>query len=231
VDHNLAAALHAFSVTAHLPHDPWITRLRVMFALSRHRFDEAIAILRAALQQDPYSPSLHARLSWAFHLASQAAESLECIRHTLSLFPEDEDAHLYGAMILAFNGDAPRAAALAQELVQRSPHFDLATAVHAYALAYAGRADEARTILERMQWLSRERFVLSSFTPAIHLALGNHDAALSDLRAAADARCPWHFQMLADPRLKPLHSHPEFGELRSILTRMEAAAENPELLD
>src|SRR5208337_3194689 len=149
-----SAALHAFSVTAHLPHDPWITRLRVMFALSRHRFDEAIAILRAALQQDPYSPSLHARLAWAFHLASQAAESLECIHRTLSLFPEDEDAHLYGAMILAFNGDAPRAAALAQELVQRSPHFDLATAVHAYALACAGRAGEARTILERMQWLS-----------------------------------------------------------------------------
>jgi hypothetical protein len=34
--------------------------------------------------------------------------------------------------------------------------------------------------------------------------------------------------MLADPRLKPLHSRPEFNELRSILTRMEEAAENPE---
>jgi hypothetical protein len=47
------------------------------------------------------------------------------------------------------------------------------------------------------------------------------------LRAAADARCPWFFQMLADPRLNPLHSHPEFNELRSIFTRMEEAAENP----
>ncbi len=231
MDHNLPAALHAFSITAHLPHDPWITRLRVMFALSRHRFDEAIGILRAALLQDPFSPSLHARLAWALHLASQTGESVECIRNTLALFPEDEDAHLYGAVILAFNGDAPRAAALAQELVQRSPHFDLATAVHAYALACAGRPGEARTILERMQWLSRERFVLSTFTPAAYLALGNHDAALSELRAAADARCPWFFQMLADPRLKPLHGHPEFGKLRSILTRMEAAAANLELED
>ena len=231
VDHNLPAALHAFSVTAHLPHDPWITRLRVMFALSRHRFDEAIGMLRATLLQDPFSPSLHARLAWALHLASQAGESVECIRRALALFPDDEDAHLYGAMILAFNGDAPRAAELAQELVQRSPHFDLATAVHAYALACAGRPGEARTILERMQWLSRERFVLNSFTPAVHLALGNHDAALSELRAAAVDRCPWFFQMLADPRLKPLHGHPEFDELRSILTRMEAAAVNPELED
>jgi TolB-like protein/tetratricopeptide (TPR) repeat protein len=227
VDHDLPAALHAFSVTAHLPHEPWITRLRVMFALSRHRFDEAIGLLRDALQLDPYSPSLHARLAWALHLASQAGESVECIHRTLALFPEDEISQLYATVILAFNGDAPRAIQLAQNLAQRSPHFDIASAVHAYALACSGRDDEARTILERLQWLSRERFVLSSFTPAVHVVLGNHHAALSELRAAADARCPWFFQMLADPRLNPLHSHPEFNELRSIFTRMEEAAENP----
>jgi hypothetical protein len=62
--------------------------------------------------------------------------------------------------------------------------------------------------------------------------LGNHDAALSELRTAADTHCPWFFQMLADPRLKPLHGRPEFVEMRSILTRMEAAAaENPETGD
>jgi hypothetical protein len=131
-------------------------------------------------------------------------------------------------VILAFNGDAPRATELAQSLAQRSPHFDIASAVHAYALACAGLHDEARAILERLQWMSRERFVLSSFTAAVHVVLGNHNAALSELYAASDARCPWFFQMLADPRLKPLHSRPEFNELRSILTRMEEAAENPE---
>jgi DNA-binding winged helix-turn-helix (wHTH) protein/tetratricopeptide (TPR) repeat protein len=224
VDHNLPAALQAFSLSAHLPHDHWTTRLRVMFALSRHRFDEAIGMLRATLRQDPFSPSLHAHLAWALHLDSQAAESVECIRQTLALFPEDEAANVYGAAILAFNGDAARGIELAQDLVQRLPYFDIATAVHAYALACDGRAGEARAILERLQWLSRERFVLSSFTPAVHVALGDHDAALAELRAAADTRCPWFFQMLADPRLEPLHARPEFDQLRSILTAMEAAA-------
>jgi hypothetical protein len=38
--------------------------------------------------------------------------------------------------------------------------------------------------------------------------------------------------MLADPRLKPLHGHPEFDRMLAILTCMEAAAaENPELQD
>ncbi|MGA3264634.1 MAG: hypothetical protein ABSC47_11390, partial [Terracidiphilus sp.] len=100
------------------------------------------------------------------------------------------------------------------------------------ALACAGRRDEARAILERLQWMSRERFVLKSFTPAVYVALEDHDAALSELRAAAEDRCPWFFQMLADPRLKPLHGRPEFDELRSILARMEdAAAHQPELKD
>ena len=224
VDHNLPAALNAFSLSAHLPHDPWTTRVRVMLALSRHRFGEAIEMLRAAIQLDPFSPWLHARLAWALHLKRQTAESLECIRHTIAQFPDHEGANLYGAMLMSFNGEAEQGIELARDLAQRLPYFDLATAVHAYALACAGRRDEARVILERLQWLSRERFVLSSFTPAVHVALGDHDAALAELRAAEEARCPWFFQMLGDPRLEPLHGRPEFKQMQSILARMEDAA-------
>ena len=228
VDRDLPAALRAFSRSAHLPHDPWITRARSMLALSRHRFAEAFELLRAALGQDPFAPWLHAGLAWALHLAGQADESVRQFRQTLALFPEHEGAALYGAMILAFNGDTARAVELAQGLVQRWPYFDLASAVHAYALACAGRADEARAILERLDWLSRERFVLNSFHPAVHVALGDLDAALSELRVANESRCPWFFQMLADPRLKPLHGRPEFVEMQAILTWMEAdAAEYP----
>ena len=226
VDRDLPAALRCFSLSAHLPNDPWITRVRSMFALSRHRFAEAIDLLRAGLRQDPFAPWLHARLAWALHLAGQPDESVQQIRQTLVLFPEHEGAALYGAMILAYNGNAARAAELAQDLVQRSPYFDLASAVHAYALACAGRPEEARAILDRLEWLSRERFVLNSFNPAVHVALGDLDAALSELRAANETRCPWFFQMLADPRLKPLHSRPEFVEMQSILTGMEADTEN-----
>ena len=224
VGHNLGEALRAFSLSAHLPHDQWITRMRVMLALSRHRFDEAIGLLRAAIETDPFSGWLHNRLAWALHLSGQAAESLEQVRRNIAQFPDHEGTSLYGAMILAFNGESARAVALAQGLAQRSPYFDLATAVHAYSLACAGRRDEARGILDRLQWLSRERFVLRSFNPAVCLALGDAECALAELRAAEEARCPWFFQMLADPRLKPLEGRPEFKQMRGLLTRMEEEA-------
>ena len=226
VDRDLHAALRAFSLSSHLPHDPWITRVRSMFALSRHRFDEAIDLLRAALRKDSFAPWLHARLAWALHLAGQADESLEGILKALALFPEHEGTVLYGAVILAYHSEGARAAELAEGLVQRSPYFDLATAVHAYALASCGRKDEARTILERLEWMSRERFVLPSFNPAVYVALGDMDGALAHLRIAGETRCPWFFQMLADPRLKPLRERPEFIELQAILAGMESAAES-----
>lgn len=225
-DHNLPAALWGFELSTHLPHDPWITRVRTMFVLSRHRFQEAIDLLRAAIHLDPFSPWLQCRLAWSYHLSGQAEESVEQIERTLRLFPDHEGTSLYGSLILAFNGDLARAVKLAEELIQRQPYFDLATAVHAYALACAGRAADARTIIERLQWLGRERYVLKSFTPAVHVALGDLDLALTELRAANEERCPWFFQTLADPRLKPLHGKPEFEQLQTILYRMETAAQS-----
>ncbi len=215
-----------FSASAHLPHDPWTTRLRVMLALSRHRFDEALEWIQSALLVDPYAPSLHARLAWACHLAGQSARSVTQIDKCLALFPDDESSHLYGAIILAFNGQVERAAKHAEEIVRRTPYFDMALGVQAYVLACSGKRDEAYGLLERLQWLTRERFVLRSFTPAAYAALGDVETAVSELQAAADLRCPWFFQTLADPRLESLRARPEFKQQLAVLKQMELSAQD-----
>ncbi len=226
VDRNLPAALGAFAHSAHLPHDRWTTCARTLFALSRRRFSEAIEMLRAALRLDPYSPWLESRLGWALHLAGDASGSLRQIETAYAQCPDTIDVSMHAALILAYNGETARAAQIAQDLCQRQPSFDLAAGVHAYVLACAGRADEARQILERLEWLSRERFLLNSFTAAAHVALGEPDAALNQLQVANQARCPWFFQMLADPRLNALHGRAKFEELLTILPGMEATLDD-----
>jgi hypothetical protein len=57
------------------------------------------------------------------------------------------------------------------------------------------------------------------------VALGELDCAVAELQAAADARCPWLFQMLADPRIEPIRERPEVVRIEKVLERMEAAAE------
>jgi TolB-like protein len=226
VDRDLRRTLEMFSASAHLPHDPWTTRLRVMLALSRHRFDEALEWIQSALLADPYAPSLHAILAWAFHLAGQSTRSVTQIEKCLSLFPDDESSLMYGAIIFAFNGKAERAARHAEEIVRRTPYFDMAIAVQAYVLACGGQRDEAYGLLERLQWLTRERFVLRSFTPAAYAALGDMQTAASELQAAADLNCPWFFQTLADPRLESLHARPDFEQHLAVLKQMELSVQD-----
>jgi DNA-binding winged helix-turn-helix (wHTH) protein len=226
IDRDLRRALEMFSASAHLPHDPLTTRLRVALALSRHRFDEALEWIQAALLVDPYAPMLHASLAWAYHLSGQSTLSITQIEKCLSLFPDDENCLVYGSIILAFNGQAKRAATHADEIVRRAPYFDMALAVQAYVLACNGQDDEARGILERLQWLTRERFVLRSFMPAAYAALGEVEAAASELQAAAELRCPWFFETLADPRLEPLRGRPEFEHELAMLNQMELSAQD-----
>jgi predicted Zn-dependent protease len=226
-DRNLPTALRLFSLSEHVPHDPWVTRARVMLALSRHHFEEALQLLDAGIRIDPYSPWLQARRAWALHLAGRAEESLEQARNALLLFPDHEGAQMYSIIVLAFNGQASRAVSMAADLAQRLPYFDLGTSAQAYALACAGHNEEAQAILERLQWLSRERYVLNTFTPAVYVALGDHESALRELRISAEARCPWFFQTLADPRLKPLSGEKAFRAMLDELAAFEreAAAE------
>jgi DNA-binding winged helix-turn-helix (wHTH) protein/tetratricopeptide (TPR) repeat protein len=222
VQQDLGAALRLYSLSSHLPHDPWITRCRVMLALSRHRFDEAQELIESAIVQDPYSAWLQARLAWTLHLKGESEASIRQTQRALELFPDQEAPSLYGSMILAFNGETQQGLELARNLARRLPYFDLATAAHAYTLAQAGERDEAQMILERLQWLSRERFVISAFTPAVWISLGDHEAALNSLRGAEKAHCPWFFQMLADPRLKAIETREEFQRMRRTLAQMEA---------
>lgn len=224
VEHDLASALEAFTLSEHLRHDNWTTRSRSFFTLSRGRFAEAILLIENELQRDPFSPWLHSLKAWAQHLAGQAEASLETMRYCQSQFPGHDVTLMYGSILATANGNTEEGVLLAHALVKQSPYLDLATGIHAYALARAGRADEARALLEQLQWLSRERYVLQAFTPATLVALGEPEAALMELRAAAETRSPWFFQILLDPALAPLHNRPEFKVLQEIPAGIEESA-------
>ena len=225
-DGNLPDALQAFALSAQLPHDAWVTRARSFFALSRHRFPEAVGLLRDAIALDPFSPLLHARLAWALHLAGEARESLAQARRALEQFPQNASANFYGALILAYNDDARRDAEIARDLEARMPGLDIAVSARGYALARAGQIQEAREALAQVEWRARERFALTGFNAAAYLEIGAQDEALRTLRKSAANRCPWFFQMLADPRLKALRGQPEFERMLGELAQMEAQAES-----
>jgi predicted Zn-dependent protease len=185
-------------------------------------------LLHDALEEDPYSPWLKAELAWVLHLAGKTEDSMRQVARCLEGAPDHPASRLFGGAILAFNGQGARAVALTGELTQHMPHFDLATAVHAYALACNGERKAAAKVLERLQWLSHERYVVRSFAAPAYLALGDRSGAMAELQAADEDRCPWFFAMLADPRLRGLHELAQFQEMRARLDSMERAAAAPD---
>jgi tetratricopeptide (TPR) repeat protein len=223
-DRDARSALRMMARSVEQPYDARNTRARSWLLLSRHRFGEAIELLRATARLDPYSPWMPAALAWALHLAGEREASLAQIQKAIDLSSGYDNSLFFGAMILGYNGETKRAVEVAETLAGRPSHYDVALSAQAYALACAGRAEESQELLEQLQWLSRERFVLSTLNTATHVVLGDAEAALEELRAANETRCPWFFQMLADPRLKPLKERPEFAALESTLAAMEADA-------
>jgi DNA-binding winged helix-turn-helix (wHTH) protein/tetratricopeptide (TPR) repeat protein len=224
VEHQLAFASRMLNGASAHGSSSWSTRLRILLTLSRNRFDEARTMLDQALREDPFAPSLHVLLAWTLHLDGRPQGSLDQANRCLALFPGDERAELCAALILAYNNDPQRAAALAHDVGQRQPLLDVAAAIEAYALARADRVADATVILERLQWLGRERYVLRAFTAAAYAELGDVDGAIAELQAAEQARCPWFFQTLADPRLKSLRGNPQFDRMRNQLESMESGA-------
>ena len=224
VDRDLLTALRLSECAAHLPYDGWTTRIRVMLALSRHRFDEALDVLYGALKIDPMAPWLHARTAWTLHLAGRPSEAMGQAEYCLIHYPRHESTNFYASQILAFNDEPERATELAHELVERSPNFDIPAAVEAYAQARAGKRQTAMAILDRLHWLGRERFVLPAFLPPVYMALGDAETAVDALKRSESCGCPWFFQMLADPRLNSLNGHPEFDRMRADHAAMEARA-------
>jgi tetratricopeptide (TPR) repeat protein len=226
-DRDARSALQLMARSTGLPYDSSNTRARCWLLLSRHRFGEAIEMMHAAIQLDPWSPWMQPALAWSLHLAGERDASVAQARKAIDLASEFDKSHFFAAMILGYNGEVARAIEVAERLAARSSHYDLAVSAHAYALACGGRTGESHELLERMQWLSRERFVLNTLNAATHVVLGDADAALDVLRTANETRCPWFFQMLADPRLKPLKGRPEFTTLEASLAAMEAAVTPP----
>jgi tetratricopeptide (TPR) repeat protein len=226
-DRDAHSALQMMARSAELPYDAMNIRAHSWILLSRHRFGEAIEMLHAAIQADPYSPWMQAALAWVLHMAGEREASVAQVRKSIELFSEYDNSLFFAAMILGYNGEAESAIEAAKKLTERSSHYDLAISAHAYALACAGRTDESHELLERLQWLSRERFVLNTLNAATFVALGEADAALAELHTGNETRCPWFFVMLADPRLKPLHERPEFAALKVSLAAMEAGTANP----
>jgi TolB-like protein/Tfp pilus assembly protein PilF len=171
--------------------------------------------LRRAHQLDPLSLLISFHLGWELHLLRRYEEASIELRDAAELNP----AHPLPAIGLGFveaeMGRIEAALAEFQRALANSPErWDILVSGMAYGLAVAGRAAEARVLLEELHLRSETQPVSETFIAIAYVGLGDHEEALRWLREAVEDK-DWALGLggLSDPALDPLRSDPRFEEI------------------
>jgi adenylate cyclase len=130
-----------------------------------HRFDEAVAEAKRAVQFNPNSASANYALASVYFFADRSSESIEWVDRAIRLSPKDPRhfSHLLGkGCVLCETGRMSDGIALMKQAVS-VPHGDFRPAMMlARYLAQAGTMDEAQEAAARMLELKPD-FTLSMF--------------------------------------------------------------------
>jgi adenylate cyclase len=204
-------------------------RLALLLAWT-DRFADARQQVTAARDLDPLSPVMEMSRGWIEYYAGDFTTAAALLEHVAAAYPAFTAARVPLALALLQLGRPADAAAALEVHLRVSERTVAVVALHAHALARAGRTAEAGARLAALRRLARRRYV-----PQYHLAvacvgLGLYDDALEALGAAVDARAPQLVYLPAEHLFAPLRDRPAFADLvdrvRPSASRLTAAAQS-----
>jgi len=177
------------------------------------RHAEALAEIRRAADLDPLNVRIGA-LEGAFLInAGRANEASAKLGKTLELEPNYWFARQYAASAYIERRMFAEAVAEARKAQQLSRVSTRPTAFLGYALAQSGRQEEARSELEMLLKLSKERYVSPYNIAMIYLGLGCRDETLSWLERGYREREPRMVFLESEPKWNTLRADPRFQDL------------------
>ena len=172
------------------------------------RHDEAVQEVRRAIDLDPLSIRIHAIGTVQLLFARRYDEAIELARKGLEFEPDS-------AFTLAFQGVAYAEQGRfheAVEKVQRAAQLDdslTILALQAHVLAVAGRKEEARAVIRRVEEAAKHRYFCPYEIGTVYVSLGDRDTAYDLFRKGTDERAdcmpwlgvePWIDTFRSDPR-------------------------------
>jgi tetratricopeptide (TPR) repeat protein len=175
------------------------------------RLDEAIEHFRRAVELDPLSFTAASQLGVMFRFAGRWEEAISQFERAARLANQRglRGAWAYSMYSLGRGEEAIAALEAGDPDVFR-------TAALGYLYAATGRTDDARRILAEFRRHAQHGYVPAHVLAAIHVALGEHDAALDELeRAWRQGSLPPELNVSAE--YTPLHGHPRY---RSLLKKL-----------
>jgi Flp pilus assembly protein TadD len=183
--------------------DYWVaTLLRGWVLQAAGRHEESVQMMRRALELNPVSHTVNSNLALYLMLAGRNSEGLEMAMQLAKRFPTVDNSQGIASTLASVNGLHDEAVAFGWKAMELAPHTPIMHAPLAYALAFAGRHDEARGVLTAIEESSFPQ-PSASIAP-VYLALGERDKAIALLQDAHERGVPQFARTRDDPRLAAL---------------------------
>ena len=176
----------------------------------RGRHDESIAEASRAVELDPIHLVFNTIQAVTLYWGRRYDAAIEQFRKTLDMDPNFFLANLYFGLALAMKEKWGEAVEPISRALAASPGSPLAMGLIGHVLAASGRTREALEVLDRLEELSKERFVGSHAKALIHLGLEADDRMFECLESAFVERESWlamlntlplYDRVRSDPRL------------------------------
>ena len=177
---------------------------------------EALAAADRAFSLDPLCLVMQTSAADVRYLAGDFEGSLTRSRHVLAMEPDFDRALRSGAAALVQLGRPDEAVGLFEHVSEKAIS-SASLAVKGCALAASGHADRARAIQRRLKRGAPGTVLSPYHLAALHVALGEPDAAFEQLGCACRVHDTWVDALGVDPRFASLRGDPRFAALRARL--------------
>jgi serine/threonine protein kinase/lipoprotein NlpI len=151
---------------------------------STGRYEDAVKETRKAVALAPFTPALSVNLGLALMAAKHLSEAEQVFRKALDTDPNFPIAHYGLAQVLILQKQFDESVKEMEKTVQLIPESSYYRGYLGYALAKAGRNEEARKILAELIEEAKTKYVSWYGIADIYAALGEEDHAFAALELA-----------------------------------------------
>lgn len=177
------------------------------------RLPEAIAEREKARRLDPTSPLFVTALGEAYYHTRQFDLTIEETRKSLELDPTYLVALVNQGRALEQSGRHEEARSAYKTVLSYVPDDPGALALLGHEYGVSGDTAEAQKVRNRLERISRTRYVPAIYFAVLWLGLGDRDQTFHWMDKALDEHCDYLVYLATDPMADPLRSDPRFGVL------------------
>jgi tetratricopeptide (TPR) repeat protein len=174
------------------------------------RFEEGIEQMLRTRELDPLSPAVLQALGWCYYQSRRFEEGIATFRAMLDATPDFPYGLITYSWILRAVGMTDEAVKVGEKALDLSGGGQLYIAALGASYAAAGKQEEARAAIERLNQMMVHGYVSPYLRALIHLHLGERERALELLQQANTIKDAWIVWLGVEPQWDPLRGEPAF---------------------